>query len=178
MRKYKGGNHHYDARMRLWISRNGTLLDCWRFEKSYCKLDGVYLHAEWATGEGEVVRHMCCDNKCVNPMHLVRGSDLENAMDEIYMRDYSVEFLSNMIGEDYSKLEKDLAIRILLPRVCRKKREMFRTTSDVARYAREFYRKAFVKDLIGRELSEAATKVLNAKLNYLVHHPQIDIIWS
>ena len=132
--------------LELSINEELLIMGCWRFERRYQKLDGIYLHRQWAHGEGEIVRHLCGDSRCVNPLHLVKGSDVENAMDELTVRDFSIKILQKLLGEEYDdKHSKELSILILIPRVRRVYSNRFRTMKDVVLYAREEYRIQFEK---------------------------------
>ena len=147
--KYKGSKYGQGKReeLKLMISRSHEILGCWRFEEWYKVIEERTLHREWArggSGNGEIVRHLCSDNRCVNPLHLVYGNDVENADDEIKVRDYSVEVLQNLIGEVYNdKFSNHKSMLILIPRVSRMFKYRFDSLSSVARYAREEYRRHY-----------------------------------
>lgn len=136
--------YHKSKVLKLLISEEFLIKGCWRFEKGYQKLDGLYLHQQWASSEGEIVRHLCGDNRCVNPLHLVKGNDIDNAKDELDVRNFSVGVLQKLIGEKYDdKYSKELSILILIPRIRRIYSSEFKSMSEIALYAREEYRKWF-----------------------------------
>ncbi len=64
------------------IDREDTMSGCWLADSKYPKMDRKFVHQEFAAGYGEVVRHLCSNYRCINPMHLVRGSVAENNEDE------------------------------------------------------------------------------------------------
>jgi hypothetical protein len=136
----------------LFVFKDNTLVNCWRFEHPYEKLDGIPVHQRMAGGEGPIVRHLCSDNRCVNPLHLLRGTDYENALDEIDVRDFENELMMNML-EDWSMLEepdKTLIHLTLLPKVSVKLTpEMgYRSLGEVNKDLREFYRQNYVQGLL------------------------------
>ena len=55
---------------------------CWISDTIYPKIDRKHIHIIYAAGEGEVSRHLCSNNHCVNPIHLVMGSIEENNQDK------------------------------------------------------------------------------------------------
>ena len=58
---------------------------CWLSPFKYMNFNGAFIHQIYAAGEGSLVRHLCCNNYCVNPMHLIRGENWENSQDEVEM---------------------------------------------------------------------------------------------
>jgi len=143
-RRKKPKQFKHFERLKLFIDGDLLIKGCWRFEKSYQRLDGAFLHQQWASGKGEVVRHLCGDNRCVNPLHLVRGNEVDNAKDELAIRNFSVEVLQNLIGEVYNdKYPNELSILILMPRVRVICSDRFKTMRNVSQYAREKYRRQF-----------------------------------
>lgn len=60
---------------------------CWPLHQPYMRIRGVAAHrwiAAWRHGEvpaGRVVRHTCDNPNCINPWHLVIGSQAENVRD-------------------------------------------------------------------------------------------------
>ncbi len=56
---------------------------CWISDSKYPRMDKKYIHQTYATGKGEIVRHLCSNSYCINPMHLIRGSAGENNADEM-----------------------------------------------------------------------------------------------
>jgi len=135
----------------VFVSRENELMSCWRFEERYARVDGTALHQKWARGEGPIVRHLCSDGRCVNPLHLVRGTDLENAMDEIEVRDFEIEKMEEILG-DYSMrgMDKALVHLTLLPRTSIKLVEErgLKSLYETKMYIREFFRIDYVKRLI------------------------------
>jgi hypothetical protein len=133
----------------LFMSGEDTLYKCWRFEQRYQKLDGFYLHHKWAAGEGDVVRHLCGEGKCVNPLHLIRGTDIENAVDEIDVRDFAIDWMEKEL-DDYSLegLENDIKFRVLVPRMRLRYKDKYDTLEDVRSTAREFYRQKYERYIV------------------------------
>jgi hypothetical protein len=176
-RKYQ----HSQPIKHLFLFRENKILNCWRFEKGYEKLDGVKLYDEWARGEGEVARHLCSDGKCVNPIHLLRGSWLDNAKDEIEVRDFENRLMMQML-QDWSMKDEDpgLIHLSLLPKIgaLLSEEKGMRPLNETAGYIREYYRKAFVKDLIENQplISPELLKEANERLLFLLKRDDINII--
>ncbi len=64
------------------MEKNHEDCSCWVTDVKYPKIDNKYIHRQFAAGVGKVGRHLCSINHCINPMHLVMGSDADNAEDE------------------------------------------------------------------------------------------------
>lgn len=131
-----------DMRRIVFVSSDEFTTCCWRFvNERYPMLNGRYLHQEWvAVGEGEVVRHLCGDSRCVNPMHLRRGSDIENAYDEIKVRSFSIQMWSMMLKEDYSHLDDTVAYLVLRAKMGRLVQKEGKSSKDINNEAREMFR--------------------------------------
>lgn len=141
-------------RKMLFVARDWTTLNCWRFEGYYEMMEGERVHQKWAEGEGEIVRHLCGDGRCVNPLHLRKGSDVENARDEIEIRDFEVEKMVELLG-DHSMDGEDKALMhlTLLPRLSNKRAEevgYFVSLKKVNMELREMYRKMWVREFIDK----------------------------
>jgi hypothetical protein len=87
----------------VFLKKSYDVLGCWRFNRKYPKLDGRAIHIELARGEGDVVRHLCRNGNCTNILHLIRGSDIENAYDELEVDKFIVSYLRDKLGENYEK---------------------------------------------------------------------------
>ena len=60
---------------------------CWNLEVDRGSLGkGIGDYRSWAAGDGKLVRHLCSNSRCINPLHLVRGYDKENGEDEVRKR--------------------------------------------------------------------------------------------
>jgi len=175
-RGYRKKVNGYQSSMKyLTINKELGVRGCWRFEKGYQTIEGVTLHQVWASGEGEVVRHLCGESKCVNPLHLIRGSDIENAEDEIKIRDYSVKLLQTMIDENYDNYPRDLAMLTLMPRVSRIKKDLFSNMREVAAYAREKYRKLY-EEVAAETYTDDEVNSVIPNLKWLASKRYISII--
>lgn len=133
------------------------------------------IHREWANEDGEVVRHLCGDNRCVNPIHLIKGSDIENAMDEVEVEEFSNSLFEKKLGDySLSGMERGLKYKVLVLRMRLRFSERFRTLGDVKSYGREEYRKSVVKKMItdGTVVEESVI----SRLNELRMNREIDII--
>jgi hypothetical protein len=163
-------------RKTLFIFKENTLVNCWRFEKAYERLGGLPLHQIYARGEGPVVRHLCSDNRCINPLHLVRGTDYENAKDEIEVRDFENELMMDML-EDYSMKgeDKTLIHLTLLPKVSVHLVEErgYKSLGETNKYLREYFRRDYVKKLLTKEID---SKDIESYLNSLKSRSDINII--
>lgn len=124
---YRGYKSYRPKKDKLYVNRENTLMDCWRFDTAYKKLDGFNVYRKWACGEGPVVRHLCSDKRCINPLHLVRGTDFENAFDENEVKFY-----------------------VIIPRatIQLKDKYGFRYMKETINYGRERFRARFVEGLI------------------------------
>jgi hypothetical protein len=150
--RYRG--YQERGKDKVYVNRDNVKIDCWRTEKAYLRLRGdeVSLHKKWAYGEGEVARHLCGEKKCINPLHIVRGDEFENARDEIEVRDFMIELFENMT-EDFSlrdiKIEQDMRFYVIVPRATIKLRQShgFIYMKDTVEYGREMYRRSFVERL-------------------------------
>jgi hypothetical protein len=165
----------------LFMFKVNGILNCWRFENPYEKLHGLHLHQQWASGEGPIVRHLCSDGRCINPLHLVRGTDYENAKDEIEVRNFENELMMQILN-DYSLKgeDKTLIHYTLLPKVSIKMAEEVgpKSLGEVNKILREQYRQAYVKRVIDYENSFSVEALDNAqrKLSWLQEHQEITII--
>ncbi len=162
----------------LFVFKENELLNCWRFEKGYEKLDGLPAHQVLARGEGPIVRHLCSDNRCINPLHLVRGTDYENAKDEIEVRDFENELMMEIL-EDRSMEGEDKALihLTLLPKISVKlvEEKGYRTLGETNKYLREFFRKDYVQRLI-QSNKDINVGEVEKKLNELKSRSDISII--
>ena len=162
----------------LFVFKESQLLNCWRFEKGYEKIDGNRVHQLWASGSGPIVRHLCSDGRCVNPLHIVRGEDIDNARDEIEVRDFENDLMMSIL-DDYSMKGEDKALvhLTLLPKVSNKLIEErgINTLYETNRYLREFYRRDYVKRLINSKIEYDRQEVEN-KLNYLKNRSDVSVI--
>jgi hypothetical protein len=166
---YKRMNRNRAEEIMLFVEGKTTtamLIGCWRFEKPYQKIDGRWIHIDWAVGEGEIVRHLCGESKCVNPLHLIRGTDIENAKDEIEVEEFSNELYAEMLNDrSLDNLERGLRNKVLVPRMLSKYRYTmgFELFGDVSKYAREMYRKNYIiefrKRLSKKDIDEEVFKV-------------------
>ena len=174
MREYSGVQ-----RKMLFVFKENEILNCWRFEHRYEQLDGQKVHQLMARGEGPVVRHLCSDGRCVNQLHLIRGTDLDNAKDEIEVRDFEIEKFEEILmdwsmrGED-----KHLVHLTLLPRVAIKLREVrgIRSLGDTNQYVREMFRQDYVSRLIALKFSREELATAESKLAWLKSRPDIAVI--
>lgn len=164
----------------LFVTRIDELLNCWRFEKYYERLDGITIHQSLARGEGPVVRHLCSDGRCINPLHLLRGTDLENARDEIEVRDFEIKVFEEILG-DYSMEgeDKHLIHLTLLPKVSIKLSDErgIRSLRDTNNYVREYFRRDYVRRLIeGRKFEKEEFKFNIATFSMLTDRDDIAIV--
>lgn len=149
--------------------------DCWLSDWKYLMVEGKSIHKEWARGEGEVVRHLCGDNRCINPIHLLRGSDIENAMDEIEVQDFTTRKFSSIMNDTETiKLRRDIAYLTIIPRYCtwynsnmKRKFEKYMQMSDAIKLGREYFRSEFVRNLTCTDkdidLADKLLKYLNSR---------------
>jgi hypothetical protein len=165
----------------LFMFREDKILNCWRFENSYERLDGVKLYDAWARGDGEVARHLCSDSKCVNPIHLIRGSWLDNAKDEIEVRDFENKLMMEML-HDWSMRGEDpgLIHLSLLPKIgaLLSENRGMRPLSETNAYLREYFRQYYVNRLINNQqvIDSEKLKYAREKLLYLLERSDIKII--
>lgn len=121
-------------------------LKCWLTNKPYQQIRGEYLYQRMTCfGEGEIHRHLCGNGKCINPIHLRLGTDIENAYDELEVRSYMIKRLQEQLEEDYSNLPPDVAILVLVPRMARTMKGEMNDTKNVRIALRDEYRE--VKEL-------------------------------
>lgn len=66
----------------ILIDDEDWMAGCWLSPYKYMRFNGRAVHQIYAAGEGCLARHLCCNYHCVNPMHLVRGSDWDNRHDQ------------------------------------------------------------------------------------------------
>ena len=66
------------------IDKHDWLAGCWIMPGKYPTIKGQSIHRTYAPGQGQVVRHLCCNNRCINPLHMLRGSQQENVDDEFF----------------------------------------------------------------------------------------------
>ena len=147
---------------------------CWKFvHEKYPRLEGSYLHTQYAHGQGEVVRHLCSDSRCVNPLHLVRGSDVENARDEIAIRDFAIhEWMKILTFNDSQTLDLDekpeILYLVLQARVGReieeyKGRSNLDAYKDMRKKYNEIFQRSFMASYIqNEEFSQLYCKQLEA----------------
>ena len=132
-----------NSRLVMTLNKELKIFGCWLFEFSYPKIGGENIHQKFARGEGAVVRHICGCNRCCQPYHLVKGTDLENAQDETRILEVGVQVLRSMCMEKYEGVTLDEVYLTLQSRVSRMKQYKFRSMSEVHQYIRERYRLAF-----------------------------------
>lgn len=161
--------------------------DCWIADYRYLVIDGLTLCREWARNKelGDVVRHKCSDNRCINPLHMQYGTVFENADDELILRDYVVNKFADMLDNHSLDNEpKDRAYLIIVPWMSK-----YLTTdqvkydlSDTIKYGRELYRLYYVESLRNNiecqspEIKECAMSLCNERLNWLKARPHQVII--
>lgn len=80
------------------IDKEDWLAGCWVMPAKYPTIKGESVHRTYAPGRGDVVRHVCCNNRCVNPLHMLRGTQQENMYDEVFKRD----ICAGNVGEELS----------------------------------------------------------------------------
>ena len=170
------------GRKALFVFRDFDIINCWRFERYYEKIDGVSLYQSWARGEGPIVRHLCSDGRCINPLHLIRGTDLDNAKDEIEVRDFENDLMMDML-DDYSmeNESKDLVHLTLLPKVSIKiceERGAKKTLGEINKELREVFRQDYVRSLVVNigVLSKDDVKLSIDKMKWLKNRTDILII--
>lgn len=88
--------------LEVFMSKELKILGCWLSKYSYPRIGYDRLHIKFAEGTGEIVRHLCGCNRCFNPLHIVRGSDIENTRDETEFESFGVDILSKILGERYA----------------------------------------------------------------------------
>jgi len=69
-------------RMYVVVDKYDWLAGCWITPVKYPTINGESIHRMYAPGVGSVVRHLCCNKKCINPLHMIRGTQQENVDDE------------------------------------------------------------------------------------------------
>lgn len=163
--------------LKLLIGKYG-MLGCWRFEFKYPRIDSKSLHQEWARGEGEIVRHLCGDASCVNPLHMIRGSDIENAEDEIKIRDFIVEVFQSELGEVYNdRYDNNMSVLILMPRMVRASKGKFKNMKDVHYYGREEYRRCYEEIITTKQdVEKELFDYMLEKFRYLIKKHYIELI--
>lgn len=68
----------------LMINEDIPFTGCWELLVDYGSLGRkIGGYNKWATGEGVLVRHLCSNRRCTNPLHLVKGTHAENSQDEM-----------------------------------------------------------------------------------------------
>ena len=72
--------------MYVVVDKYDWLAGCWIVPVKYPTIKGKSIHQTYAPGRGPVVRHLCCNNRCTSPLHMRRGSQLENMNDEVFKR--------------------------------------------------------------------------------------------
>lgn len=82
-RAHVNTNIQWRRMMKLIIIEEGHVNSgCWVCDVAYPKIDRKSIHQAYAAGTGEIGRHLCSINHCINPMHLVLGNVRENSQDE------------------------------------------------------------------------------------------------
>lgn len=123
--------------------------DCWLADWKYLMVCGISLHKTWAIrGKGEIVRHLCSDSRCVNPLHLMRGDEFENADDELEVRDFTLKrYMEELNDYSLANESRDRAFYIIVPRFAIKMREDGNdkfSPSEAISYGRELFRADYV----------------------------------
>jgi hypothetical protein len=137
------------------FSEEFKILGCWLSKFKYPRIGNEQLHIKFAEGSGDIVRHLCGCNRCFNPLHVVRGSDIENAKDETEMQVFGISIMRQdiiVVCEGLTPNEEFLILQAKVTRLWNK------SASDVNQYLRECFR--VYKE---RELSEDC----NDRLPYL-----------
>jgi hypothetical protein len=75
------------------VKLNDGVIECWTANSDYVRINNRHLHIVNAVGRGELVRHLCGNKRCVNPLHLLRGSKMENYEDEEEKRAFIVHLI-------------------------------------------------------------------------------------
>lgn len=71
----------------ITLSRYDGFERCWVFMSKYPSINGTKIHLGVPGIEKyPLVRHLCCDNRCGNPLHLKGGTARENTNDETLKR--------------------------------------------------------------------------------------------
>lgn len=151
MRRKWNNNYRKRKKVHKFVMEHGKMMwfNCWLADRKYKMLDGFCMYQKWASGEGDVVRHLCGDARCVNPLHLRRGTDIENAQDEVDVRHFTIKAFEDIL-DDYSVSEsgvsKELQFYIVVPRLAAKMR--MRKLTDAIDYGRHLFRINFVNELV------------------------------
>jgi hypothetical protein len=142
------------------------------------RLDGRYLHQDWARGEGYIVRHLCGDNRCLNPIHLVRGSEIENALDEIDVRNFMLSlFKDHLKDRSVDDYPNEVQWLVMVPRMQRwywENREINYSFSDIRVMWREDYRK-YKSYEISKSITDELLYIAREKLKWLYDRRDIEI---
>ena len=83
---YYYGKRRKRKRQYVVIDKYDWRAGCWIMPAKYPTIDNQSIHRTYAVGYGPVVRHLCCNNRCANPLHMLRGTQLENVNDETFRR--------------------------------------------------------------------------------------------
>lgn len=83
----------------LVVDRVNRDVGCWLADGKYPKMGKEKIHQKFAAGSGPVVRHLCSERNCINPMHLVRGTAAENNKDEDEKNIFMVEVANNAMKD-------------------------------------------------------------------------------
>lgn len=149
------------------INENNFVYDCWLSSESYLKIGKSPIHKYIASGEGEIVRHLCGNNRCINPNHLIKGNEFENADDEIEIRNFTVNLFKAITNDNSLDNEPmDRAFFIMVPRFAiwynsnrRIEGSKYLSLTEVIKFGREEYRHAYVDRLTN-------TNILDKQLNH------------
>lgn len=91
------------------VDREDTMYGCWIMEAEYASWYGKNIHQVYASGNGELVRHLCSNKHCINPMHLLRGSTFENYRDEVERQGWIVAIANSILIEaNWPMIQNDL----------------------------------------------------------------------
>lgn len=173
---YKVDSRYKQVERRIVVVESDWLTSCWRFTEWYPRVNGLWLHKEWARGEGEIVRHLCSDGKCVNPLHLKRGDDIENAMDEVNVMKFSASYWSILLDEDYSSYGDQVAYLVLRARASRFiDKNAGRTMKQINSDAREMFRKSYIAVIREKVIDSKTIDYITDKFKWLNSRNDLEI---
>jgi len=94
--------------MLVQIDREMPMFGCWLCDKKYPSIDGMPIHVRYGVGEGVLVRHLCGISRCINPMHLMRGSARQNTDDRITKDLVITEYLKDLMKGKLNTLSEPI----------------------------------------------------------------------
>lgn len=91
------------------VFRKDMFIRCWIASRPYATMGCFSIH-KGIDGPGEVTRHLCCNSKCINPMHMKRGTQGENRHDDAVKNRWKKYTFDRVVTEHISGKCPDLSV--------------------------------------------------------------------